>query len=130
MKLFGHAMQALGITISAAAFWHFHIGEFLGISQAVRSLRGTVHHGDEEGLRQTLVTTGIYGMVRHPMYLAGILIFTFNPYITRNLLTVSVTADIYFVAGAFLEEQRLIRRFGDEYRRYMKRVPRFLPKFF
>jgi protein-S-isoprenylcysteine O-methyltransferase Ste14 len=130
MKLVGHAMQAVGLAIGAAALMHFHMGEFLGLSQAIRSLRGIEQQGDEEGLKQSLVTTGIYSVVRHPMYLAGILLFTFNHYITRNWLAVSVMADIYFVSGAFLEERRLIRRFGEEYRRYMERVPRFLPRVF
>lgn len=123
-----HLVQLAGVAIGIAAFRHMRLDEFLGIAQAARFLRGQEPQGDEEGLQQSLATTGIYAVVRHPQYLAGILIFTFNPYLTRNWLVVCVLADLYFVVGALLEERRLIRRFGEEYRRYMERVPRFVPK--
>jgi len=35
-------------------------------------------------------------------------------------------AGIYAVA--LLEERELLARFGDEYRTYCRRVPRFIPK--
>ena len=123
-----HLIQLAGLAIGAAAFRRMNLGEFLGIAQAMRFLEGKEPQGDEEGLRQSLVTTGIYGALRHPQYLAGILIFTFNPYITRTWLVVSLLADLYFVVGALLEERRLLRRFGEDYRLYMERVPRFVPR--
>jgi protein-S-isoprenylcysteine O-methyltransferase Ste14 len=130
LRVPGHAMQLAGIAVGAVAYRNIRIGEFTGLTQAGRRLRHEEQEGDEEGLRQSLVTTGIYARVRHPLYLAGILIFTFNPYLTRNWLTVSLMADIYFVLGALIEERRLIGRFGREYRRYMERVPRFVPRIF
>jgi len=60
-----------------------------------------------------LVRTGVYGIVRHPMYLAGLVIFTFNPIITVNGLTVTVLADLYFLFGVFIEERRFLNIFGD-----------------
>lgn len=102
--------------------------EFLGVSQALRYITKREVSGDAEGIRHTLVTKGVFGIVRHPMYLAGIVIFTFNPDITRNWLTLIVLADAYFVYGALVEEKRLIRRFGQEYLDYMKDVPRFIPR--
>ncbi len=62
------------------------------------------------------------------MYLAGLIIFTFNPIITVNGLTVTVLADLYFLFGVFIEERRFLTVFGDEYRRYMERVPRLMPR--
>jgi protein-S-isoprenylcysteine O-methyltransferase Ste14 len=40
---------------------------------------------------------------------------------------VSLLVDAYFVFGALIEERRNIRRFGEEYRRYMKEVPLLMP---
>ena len=34
----------------------------------------------------------------------------------------------YFYIGTFFEERRLVRTFGEEYRAYQRRVPRFLPR--
>jgi protein-S-isoprenylcysteine O-methyltransferase Ste14 len=124
-----HGIQVLGLVIGILSLNAGKPFEFVGIAQAVRYITRREVKGDEEGITgDRLVKTGLYGIVRHPMYLAGIMIFTFEPNITRNWLTVSVLADIYFIIGAFIEERRLIKRFGDEYIQYMKEVPRFIPK--
>jgi protein-S-isoprenylcysteine O-methyltransferase Ste14 len=34
---------------------------------------------------------------------------------------------LYFYVGTFFEERRMVRTFGQEYRDYQRRVPRFLP---
>src|SRR5215217_5502326 len=77
-----------------------------------------------------LVTSGTYRWVRHPLYSVG----------TSFFLSLSVLAANWFIglAGLFglgmllvrlrKEEEKLIERFGDEYREYMKRTGRFLPR--
>jgi len=123
-----HLLQITGLVIGGKAFSHIHIPEFLGISQFIAYVRYRRVEGDEEGLRDNrLVVSGIYRKVRHPLYLAGILVFTFNPYITVNTLIVTILADLYFIFGAFIEEKRLLNRFGSEYREYMQQVPRLIP---
>ena len=124
-----HAVQLGGLVFGTRAFEHLDTGEFLGVRQVWRyATRGEVA-GNLEGLTEKeLVTTGVYGIVRHPMYLAGIIIFTLEPNITRNGLTVTLLADCYFLFGAFIEERRFLRIFGDQYREYMNRVPRLVPK--
>jgi protein-S-isoprenylcysteine O-methyltransferase Ste14 len=124
MQLIRLAAVAFGI-MSAKGFSPL---EFLGLSQIWRYLTKKEVIGDQEGIRHTLVTKGVFGIVRHPMYLAGMVIFTFNPDITRNWLTLVVLADAYFIYGALVEEKRLIRRFGNEYLDYMREVPRFIPR--
>jgi protein-S-isoprenylcysteine O-methyltransferase Ste14 len=32
---------------------------------------------------------------------------------------------MYFIFGAHIEERRMVERFGDEYRNYMRQVPRW-----
>ncbi len=63
-----------------------------------------------------------------PTDAAGLVIFTFNPYLTVISLAITAPADIYFLFGRFIEERRFLRIFGDQYREYMKRVPRLMPK--
>jgi len=77
-----------------------------------------------------LVTTGLYGFVRHPIYL-GIFIFLWTLAImTANLLVLLATLALLAVLYASIDEEEviLIDRFGDEYREYKKRTPRFIPK--
>ncbi len=122
------AIQITGLLLGLLSFRDIDAWEFIGVRQAWRHLKKRELAGEAEGLTGGLATTGIYGRVRHPLYIAGILIFTFQPYITRNMLVISALADVYFILGAFIEEKRLLKAFGEEYRDYMKRVPRFLPR--
>ena len=74
-----------------------------------------------------LLTGGAYGIVRHPFYSAGILIlFTQMEMTMLNMIAVLLVTG-YFLAGAFIEERRLLSVFGDEYRKYQKQVPMFIP---
>lgn len=77
-----------------------------------------------------LSTRGIYRWVRHPLYTIG----------SSFIVSFGMMADNWFIALmgmlAFIgmairtpkEEANLIEKFGDEYREYMKRTGRFLPK--
>lgn len=77
-----------------------------------------------------LVVSGPCRWVRHPLYTVGASMF----------VSLGLMADNWFIAAlgglAFVgmalrtprEEANLIARFGDEYRDYMKRTGRFLPK--
>ncbi len=121
-------LQFFGLLLGLATFSMMDSMEFIGLRQAIRHMKGEPPSGDAEGISQRLSTGGLYGMIRHPLYTAGILIFTFIPVITVNWLTVTVLADLYFIYGAFIEERRLIKRFGQDYRKYMKKVPRFIPR--
>ncbi len=124
-----HGVELLGAFVGIRAFRIFDVREFLGVKQASRHIRGGKVEGDTEGIRiNRLVTTGVYGLTRNPMYLGGILIFSFWPYVTRNWFAVCVMADAYFVFGSLVEERRMLKRFGQEYRRYKEEVPLLLPR--
>ncbi|HXY61625.1 MAG TPA: isoprenylcysteine carboxylmethyltransferase family protein [Nitrospirota bacterium] len=123
-----HIIQIAGLVFGALAFEYLDIGEFMGLKQVWRYLSRGEIAGNIEGLTQKeLVTTGVYGIVRHPMYLAGIIIFTFNPNITVNSLLITVLADLYFLFGVSIEERRFLKIFGEEYRVYTKHVPGLIP---
>ncbi len=122
------ATQVSGLAFGALAFQYLDTWEFMGFRQVWRFLTRKKIEGNIEGLSgKELVTGGVYGLVRHPMYLAGIVIFTFNPHVTVNGVTISVLADLYFLLGAFIEERRFLRTFGDRYREYRRRVPMLIP---
>jgi steroid 5-alpha reductase family enzyme len=130
-RLTMHAIQLAGVVFGVQAFQYMDKWEFMGFRQVWRYLSRKEVAGSLEGLTQKeLVTTGVYGIVRHPLYVAGIIIFTFSPHITVNGLTITVLADLYFLFGMFIEERRFVRIFGNQYREYMKRVPRMVPRIF
>ena len=73
-----------------------------------------------------LVDSGIYAVVRHPQFLAVILLSLALILITQHWLiaTIGVVAVVlnYFIA--LKADQELIEKFGDDYKRYMQKVPR------
>ena len=74
----------------------------------------------------TLVDSGIYGIVRHPQYLAGVLMSVAIPMITQHWLVALlglIGAPTYYFS-TYDEEKGCIEKFGDAYRQYMERVPR------
>jgi len=79
---------------------------------------------------QKLVTRGVYGRTRHPVYLAGFLIWVGLSIGTLSCVASIVTV-IYVVPSYILymksEEQMMIESFGDEYRNYRKAVPMVIP---
>jgi len=77
-----------------------------------------------------LVTTGLYGIVRHPIYLGLFISLTALALMAANLLVLLPTLALLIVLYASIAEEEviLIDRFGDEYREYKKRTPRLIPK--
>ena len=78
-----------------------------------------------------LVTSGPYRWVRHPMYTVHIVYFFTWVLVSANLLLLInyLFTTILIFARIPKEEQMLLDQFGDEYRAYMKRTGRLLPRF-
>ena len=87
------------------------------------------------GLRQLIeqekpdkfVTNGLYRLVRHPLYTAGLLFLWLSPQVTVNLFMLYVAATIYIFIGAYFEERKLTREFGQAYADYKSRTPMLIP---
>ena len=121
-RLLFHAAQLGAFAFLLWTPWD--LKEFLGLRQwerrRIREARGEVSPG-------RLFTGKAYGVVRHPLYLGCSAILLFHPVQTRNSAVSIAMIVLYFCVGTFLEERRLVKKFGDEYRAYRERVPRFLP---
>ena len=77
----------------------------------------------------TLVTTGIFGYIRHPLYCSLLLlawgVFFKAPGWIGGLLAAASTALLFATATA--EEAECVRFFGDAYVVYMGKTRRFVP---
>jgi protein-S-isoprenylcysteine O-methyltransferase Ste14 len=80
----------------------------------------------------SLVTSGVYRTIRHPLYSSLLLlawgIFFKQPDLTSLILVMA--ASLLLFATAWIEEQENIRYFGQEYRDYMRHTRRFIPFLF
>lgn len=77
-----------------------------------------------------LVDSGVYALVRHPMYL-GILLFCLAfLFVFTSLVSIGIWI-AFFIAYdrmAAYEEKSLIETLGEEYVTYQKRVPKWFPR--
>jgi protein-S-isoprenylcysteine O-methyltransferase Ste14 len=78
----------------------------------------------------TLVTSGPYRWVRHPMYATGFLLFVSYFLLSANWFVAAMCgmAFVMLLIRLPTEEANLVERFGDEYRAYMRRTGRLLPR--
>lgn len=76
-----------------------------------------------------LVKAGIYGYIRHPLYLSVFLLGTGvmlkDPAPVQVALGIVNLIAVYFTSR--IEEQEMIAKFGDDYKSYMKETKMFIP---
>jgi len=99
----------------------YDMGYFLGLNQW-RNFRK-----QKEGESLPFHKDGILAYVRHPWYSGGIaLLWGFGSCTDVYLLT-RIILTAYIVFGTVLEERRLIRELGEQYRTYCRQVPMLIP---
>ncbi|HSB65869.1 MAG TPA: isoprenylcysteine carboxylmethyltransferase family protein [Anaerolineales bacterium] len=131
----GYAMAALSqspgvftrTSLTSTLAWAFVLSGLTLIIAGLVSLRW---RAAAPSIKDTLVVTGLYAHIRHPLYsgllleLAGL--FLWFP--SRGMLVACLLGVLWVFLQARLEELDLIQRL-PAYREYMQRVPRFVPKF-
>ena len=108
----------IGVLCVAMIYWLFSsIGSGISPTSATRK-------------QHTLVTSGPYRWVRHPLYTVGSSLFIAFGMMADNwfIAALGVLAFIAMASRTPKEEANLIEKFGDEYREYMKHTGRYLPK--
>ncbi len=76
--------------------------------------------------------TGLYSMVRHPLYLGNFIIWLGIAMLTRNIWFIVIFAfcfTMYYERIMFAEESYLRKKFGIQYLEWAQKVPAFLPSF-
>jgi methanethiol S-methyltransferase len=110
------AGQGIAVLMLLVAILQTDTLSFVGLRQIV-----------EEEKSGQLVTDGLYRYFRHPLYTFGLLLLWLSPTVTMNSLTVYIASMIYIVVGAFFEERKLLREFGQSYADYKQVTPMLVP---
>lgn len=116
------ALAWLGTIVFALALWLFYrtheqLGRNWSVSLDIRE-------------KHKLVTSGVYALVRHPMYSAFWMWAIAQALLLPNWvagLSGIVGFGMLFFGRVFEEERLMLQAFGDEYRAYMQRTSRVLP---
>jgi protein-S-isoprenylcysteine O-methyltransferase Ste14 len=92
---------------------------------------GTSGRNTREQVAETLTTTGIYSVVRHPLYLGNYLIFigiALWPHIWWLAGMTSCVFALYYERIMMAEEAFLRQKFGEPFEIWAHRTPAFLPR--
>jgi protein-S-isoprenylcysteine O-methyltransferase Ste14 len=116
-QIIGFALLIVGLTLFTASLYQF-----------VTLGRGTLAPWDPP---RHLVVSGPYRFVRNPM-ISGVIFMLFGIAVIPQSLPHALWAAAFLLLNLIyiplVEEPRLMKRFGDEYRRYRNHVPRFFPR--
>ena len=117
------ACTALGVAAMASGLWLFWRSHAdLGESWSV-TLELNANH--------RLVTRGVYGLVRHPMYSSFFVLGLGQALLLANWiagLAGLVSVALLVIVRVPNEERMMIEQFGDEYRDYMRRTGGVVPR--
>jgi protein-S-isoprenylcysteine O-methyltransferase Ste14 len=115
------AAALAGIAILLIAGRSYDPARFFGLTQ----LRAGA---PEQGFpAEPLVTSGLNGVVRHPLYL-GLLLLVWGDVHAPFTLATALFATLYVLIGIRFEERKLCRLYGSRYDAYRRRVPMLIPR--
>jgi protein-S-isoprenylcysteine O-methyltransferase Ste14 len=110
------SIQAAGVLLTAAGVSILSWSELAGLRQAF--VWGP--HAAGEG--QVTFSRGVYGFVRHPVYLGWMLMTLAAPHLTGTRLVFAVVSSVYLLVAIPWEERSLIAEYGEPYLRYRRQV--------
>ncbi|HZM01794.1 MAG TPA: isoprenylcysteine carboxylmethyltransferase family protein [Candidatus Saccharimonadales bacterium] len=109
---------------------------FLGLAVRIITIGrvpfGTSGRNTREQIADTLNTTGIYSIVRHPLYLGNYLImlgFALWPHLWWLAVLMTCIYALYYERIMMAEEAFLRQRFGDTFENWSAQTPAIIPRF-
>ncbi len=109
-----------GMVVFLLALSMYDLGRFSGITQVITGEK--LSSSSDEPLQRRFLNR----LMRHPLYTAAFLLLWGGAVSPLGLWT-AVWGTLYLIIGTFFEERKLVRIYGDEYRRYQQEVPRYFP---
>ena len=119
--------NSAGLKLALYAGWILlAAGTVLFFSSSILHEKGEVPEGKSYCDTTVFVDSGIYGVVRHPVYLSFIFGVFALILIAQHWLSVVLGIPIIVSHYGFMrqEEHGNIEKFGDDYKHYMQKVPR------
>src|SRR5262249_39702245 len=119
------ALRWLGLPFGLTSLWLF-----VSTHRALgRNWSGILEISEQH----RLVATGPYRRVRHPMYSSFFCLALCYAFLSANWLIAAtnlLAVTLMYAARVQDEERMMLDQFGDEYRAYMQRTGRLIPKLY
>ncbi|MGH7604365.1 MAG: methanethiol S-methyltransferase [Gemmatimonadaceae bacterium] len=115
------ALFALGwaiVLLSTFMIGHF---DLFGLKQVWLNATGRASSADEFRM------PAFYRIVRHPLMVGFLIAFWATPFMSAGHLLFSIATTGYILIAVQLEERDLVAVHGEEYLRYRREVPAFVP---
>ncbi len=106
-------VQTAGVLVTLFASRALDVLDLAGLRQAF---------GQPPARPDAPLTSGLYALVRHPIYLGWFLMVWPAPRLTGTRLVFAAVTSLYLLAAIPAEERSLRRTFGEAYDRYARRV--------
>lgn len=106
-------------------------GTFVRIYTVGHTPVGTSGRNTGRQVADSLNTTGIYSVVRHPLYLGNFLMWFGISLLTCNIgfiIAFVLIYWLYYERIMYAEEQFLSRKFGEAYLNWARQTPAFIPR--
>ncbi|MGD2206093.1 MAG: isoprenylcysteine carboxylmethyltransferase family protein [Anaerolineae bacterium] len=112
-------MQGIGWAVGALSL------VLIGLPMIILRRRGQPEEGQDWTHTSTLVDTGIYALVRHPLYLGWALLYVALALLSQHWLTLvlALPGVVCLVLISRMEERDLVAKFGEVYEHYQDTVP-------
>jgi len=125
----GHLLEMIFGWKANPHFGPFHILSFAFIGGGFWLISAAWHVLYQAQQKHVLATTGAYAQLRHPQYVGFVLVMFGFLLQWPTILTLAMFPILtaMYILLARHEEREALAEFGDEYRRYMQRVPAFIP---
>ncbi|MBD3725407.1 MAG: DUF1295 domain-containing protein [Flavobacteriaceae bacterium] len=109
------------------------IGLFIRVYTVGHTPKNTSGRNTKQGqVADTLNTTGMYSIVRHPLYVGNYLMWLGPAMLTGHfwfIIAFTLFYWVYYERIMFAEEQFLRTKFGKQYLEWSKNIPAFVPNF-
>lgn len=96
--------------------------DFFGVEPVIANIKGT------KTTTMPFIVRGPYRWVRHPLYLAMLLLIWSCPVLSIDRLLFNILWTVWIVVATMFEERDLVDVFGEGYLNYQTKVPMLFPR--